>query len=42
MMRVYLMISSVLVIIITIIIVTVKPVCNDHLSNKSYYLWFIQ
>ena len=21
---------------------TVKPVCNDHLWNKSYYLWFIQ
>ena len=21
---------------------TVKPVCNDHLSNKIYYLWFIQ
>ena len=20
----------------------VKPVCNDHLSNKIYYLWFIQ
>ena len=19
---------------------TVKPVCNDHLSNKIYYLWF--
>ena len=19
-----------------------KPVCNDHLSNKIYYLWFIQ
>ena len=23
-------------------IVTVKPVCNDHLYNKTYYLWFIQ
>ena len=22
--------------------VTVKPVCNDHLSNKIHYLWFIQ
>ena len=22
--------------------VTVKPVCNDHLYNKIYYLWFIQ
>ena len=22
--------------------ITVKPVCNDHLSNKIYYLWFIQ
>ena len=21
---------------------TVKPVCNDHLHNKSNYLWFIQ
>ena len=21
---------------------TVKPVCNDHLYNKMYYLWFIQ
>ena len=21
---------------------TVKPVCNDHLSNKIYYLQFIQ
>ena len=21
---------------------TVKPVCNDHLSNEIYYLWFIQ
>ena len=21
---------------------TVKPVCNDHLCNKIYYLWFIQ
>ena len=21
---------------------TVKPVCNDHLYNKTYYLWFIQ
>ena len=21
---------------------TVKPVCNDHLSNKMHYLWFIQ
>ena len=21
---------------------TVKPVCNDHLYNKVYYLWFIQ
>ena len=21
---------------------TVKPVCNDHLSNKIYYMWFIQ
>ena len=21
---------------------TVKPVCNDHLSNKICYLWFIQ
>ena len=23
-------------------VTTVKPVCNDHLSNKIYYLWFIQ
>ena len=21
---------------------TVKPVCNDHLYNKIYYLWVIQ
>ena len=21
---------------------TVKPVCNDHLYNTIYYLWFIQ
>ena len=21
---------------------TVKPVCNDHLYNKIYYMWFIQ
>ena len=21
---------------------TVKPVCNDHLYNKIYYLWSIQ
>ena len=21
---------------------TVKPVCNDHLCNKMYYMWFIQ
>ena len=21
---------------------TVKPVCNDHLYTKIYYLWFIQ
>ena len=20
----------------------VKPICNDHLYNKIYYLWFIQ
>ena len=25
-----------------VLLCTVKPVCNDHLSNKSYYLWFIQ
>ena len=24
------------------IIVTVKPVCSDHLYNEIYYLWFIQ
>ena len=23
-------------------LVTVKAVCNDHLYNKIYYLWFIQ
>ena len=23
-------------------IITVKPVCNDHLYNKIYNLWFIQ
>ena len=22
--------------------ITVKPVWNDHLYNKMYYLWFIQ
>ena len=22
--------------------ITVKPVCNDHLYNEIYYLWFIQ
>ena len=22
--------------------ITVKPVYNDHLYNKMYYLWFIQ
>ena len=22
--------------------ITVEPVCNDHLYNKIYYLWFIQ
>ena len=21
---------------------TVKPVCNDHLYNKIYHLWFTQ
>ena len=21
---------------------TVKPICNDHLYDKIYYLWFIQ
>ena len=21
---------------------TVKPLCNDHLYNKIYYLWLIQ
>ena len=21
---------------------TMKPVCNDHLYDKIYYLWFIQ
>ena len=21
---------------------TVKPVCNDHLYNKIFYLWYIQ
>ena len=25
----------------TIYINTVKPVCNDHLYNKIYYLWLI-
>ena len=23
-------------------VTTVKPVCNDHLYDKIYYLWFIQ
>ena len=23
-------------------LLTVKPVCNDHLYNKIYYMWFIQ
>ena len=22
--------------------ITVKPVCNDHLYNKIHYLWFVQ
>ena len=22
--------------------ITVKPVCNDHLYDKIYYLWLIQ
>ena len=22
--------------------ITVKPVCNDHLCYKIFYLWFIQ
>ena len=26
----------------TLVESTVKPVCNDHLYNKIYYLWFIQ
>ena len=25
-----------------LVIITVKPVCNDHLYNKIYYLQFIQ
>ena len=24
------------------ILYTVKPVCNDHLPDNIYYLWFIQ
>ena len=24
------------------ILSTVKPVCNDHLYNEFYYLWFIE
>ena len=24
------------------VFITVKPVYNDHLYNKIYYLWFIQ
>ena len=27
---------------VTFSVNTVKPVCNDHLYNKSYYVWFIQ
>ena len=27
---------------LTICLHTVKPVCNDHLYNEIYYLWFIQ
>ena len=21
---------------------TMEPICNDHLHNKIYFLWFIQ
>ena len=28
--------------IITVFLNTVKPVYNDHLYSKIYYLWFIQ
>ena len=24
------------------LLITVKPVCNDHLYNEIYFLWFIQ
>ena len=27
---------------LSMILTTVKPVCNDHLCNKIYYLWFIE
>ena len=27
---------------VSIMVTTVKPVCNDHLYNKIHYLWFIQ
>ena len=26
----------------TYVLNTVKPVCNDHLYDNIYYLWFIQ
>ena len=28
--------------ILRLVLHTVKPVCNDHLYNKNYYLWFIK
>ena len=30
------------IVVVLISLNTVKPVCNDHLYNKIYYLWFIQ
>ena len=30
-----------MIIKLNITFTTVKPVCNDHLYDKIYYLWFI-
>ena len=27
---------------VQLLLITVKPVYNDHLYDKMYYLWFIQ
>ena len=35
-------IATVFIKFVSQIYCTVKPVCNDHLYNKIYFLWFIQ